>query len=126
MIQRLVLIDDDQEDLEFIHDAIKSINPLAECQLFLEACEALMYLKANVLPEIVIIDLSMPKISGIECLEQIRDDPRFAGLFVVVYSSAMPPEEVINTIIRLGGVVIQKPSNLHDLNKVIAGLMNRS
>ena len=124
-MQRVVLIDDDLEDLELIEEAIKIVNPSAECIPFFDACEALEYLMSHDLPDVVIIDLNMPNISGVECMEQLRNHPKFATLVLVVNSSALPANEIMETIVALGGVFLQKPSTLHELNDVIHGIMNR-
>jgi CheY-like chemotaxis protein len=126
MVKRLVLIDDDHEDLEIIEEAILVVNPLADVRKFVDACEALAYLRLHDLPDVILIDLNMPKLSGIECLKQLREEPKFNSIYIVVHSSALPPKEMIDTIVKFRGVMLKKPATISDLNNAIHNVLNRS
>jgi CheY-like chemotaxis protein len=92
--------------------------------MFLDPCEAVAALRSrSFIPELVIIDLTMPNLSGLECLNQLREVDYSSAVKFVLYSSAMPPKELLDCLATLGAVVFQKPSSIKELSAIISGLM---
>jgi CheY-like chemotaxis protein len=81
-----VLVVDDEED---IRDTLRDVVEMAGCSAMLAAngAEALK-LMAQHRPCLIILDLTMPVMTGIEMLEAMRQEPAFAGLPVVISTSA--------------------------------------
>jgi two-component system, response regulator len=102
-IVTILMVDDDQDDCLLVKDAFQE-NHLS-CDLrFVEDCDDLMdYLfhrnkyadpELSPRPDLLLLDLSLPKDSGYEILEQLKSDPSFRGIPVVVLSTAGQPEDV--------------------------------
>jgi len=76
--------------------------------------EALHCIEKNI-PDLILLDLLMPKISGFEFLEQLREDERTKDTPVIVIS-ALSDEENINRTLRLGALdFIIKPVDIQYL-----------
>ena len=69
---------------------------------------------ANPLPCVALVDLMMPILDGWQFLERVREDPRFAGLEVVVITAATEPQ------IPVGPVVLRKPFSVDALLAAVA------
>lgn len=103
---RLVHIEDGEEALDFIFGTGKYIGN--KDRIF------------N--PKLILLDLKLPKVNGIEILEKIRSDPRTKKIPVVVLTSS-DQEPDINKCYELGAnSYIVKPVNFQDFAKVIADL----
>ena len=91
------------------------------------------YLSDNIarLPDILFLDLSMPRKTGFECLAEIKEDEKLKDLSVIMlstsYSRDMNFEQgLINTLSKMGSdEFIRKPSNYDQLKQLIHQSLNR-
>ncbi|NUY80455.1 response regulator [Flavobacterium sp. MAH-1] len=87
-IQVILHIDDDPEDCELFQEALKAVSD-AEYHAIHDAFKALTILKSgSILPEIIFLDLNMPRMDGREFLEAIQDDERLKKIPVIVLSTS--------------------------------------
>lgn len=119
----LLLADDDQDDCLLFTEAIEELEISTELQIVNDGDELMNELSKNSIPSILFLDLNMPKKNGFECLKEIRQNPKFEQLPVIVISTSFD----INIIDQLkdGGAqhYICKPNNFDKLKAVIsAGL----
>ena len=101
----ILLIDDDTEDQEVFIDAIQEVDPLILCRCANDAEEALKQLSEEIIirPDILFIDLNMPKINGKQLLKEIKKSDHLKGIPVVMYSTFFGPQD-IEEITSLGAV----------------------
>lgn len=85
--QHILVIDDDPEDIEIFSEAINSFNqniiitPSTDALLALEDLK-----KAENLPDIIFLDLQMPRLTGKDFLEKLNEDSTLQNIPVVVLS----------------------------------------
>lgn len=105
----MLIVEDDPDDVYFIRDACRQALPGVDVEIH-DNGEALLRrlgllpprpgngdqptLEEDGLPDMVILDLNMPRVSGFEALRRIRSAPHLAGLPVMVYSTSSRPEDV--------------------------------
>ena len=84
-----LLADDDEDDRQFFLEALRSIDPAIECIIAKNGKEALALLQNDffAVPDYVFLDLNMPLMNGLKCLEEIKRIPSLADLPVVLYST---------------------------------------
>jgi CheY-like chemotaxis protein len=84
-----LLADDDEDDQQFFLEALQSIDPEIQCITARNGKEALTLLQNDffALPDFVFLDLNMPLMNGMKCLEEIKKIPALAELPVVLYST---------------------------------------
>lgn len=125
-----VLVADDNEDHVFlIVRALRSEEGVVlEVETAKDGEEALDHLygrgrfEGRPRPNLVLLDLKMPKVSGLEVLQQIKGDPEMRDIPIVVLSSSERPED-ISSAYRLGGnSYVTKPSNLAGLRAGVRGI----
>jgi DNA-binding NtrC family response regulator len=118
---KLLAIDDDPENLEIIRIALErdgleiltAHDPEDGYEIFL-----------RVRPKIVLLDLVMPKVNGIEMLERIvRVDP---GVEVILITGHYTPESAVEAIQKGATDYLTKPLNIEKLRERIANLVNEA
>ena len=117
----VILADDDEDDRLFFTDAFEEIKISTKVETYKNGAELMNYLNADdaVLPEILFLDLNMPKKNGIECLHEIKANPKFENMAVAIYSTSSSEEHIEETFVSGANVYIKKPSDFNTLKKVL-------
>lgn len=85
--QHILVIDDDPEDIEIFSEAVNSFNENITITSSTDASLALEGLKkATQLPDIIFLDLQMPRLTGKDFLQKINEDTTLQNIPVVVLS----------------------------------------
>jgi two-component system response regulator len=117
ILKRILLVDDSPRDTELALDALAQHNLANEVVALRDGAEALDYLyrrgqfadRAAGNPAVVMLDLKMPKVDGIEVLRQIKGDPQLKMIPVVVLTSSREEQDLV-TSYQLGvNAYIVKP-----------------
>ena len=123
----ILLADDDNDDRAFFNNALKEL-PLSTHLTTVNDGEQLMnYLSKNSekLPDILFLDLNMPRKNGFECLCEIRENKNLDGISVVILSTSFPQDKnyelgMISNLFNLGArVFIRKPGDFEHLKQTI-------
>ena len=104
-LKRILLAEDNDRDVELTLAALDEHNLANEVVVARDGAEALDYLygrgkfagHANGLPVVVLLDLKMPKVDGLEVLRQIRADPQFKRVPVVMVTSSREEQDLIRS-----------------------------
>ncbi len=119
----ILLIEDNQEDAELTIRALKKYN-LANNLLHLqdgeEALNFLFSSNINTIPKIILLDIKMPKVDGIEVLRKIKSDPYRKIIPVVVLTSSKEERDIIESY-KLGvNAYIVKPVEFDKFVKAVS------
>ena len=125
MSKRILIIDDDPDDIEFFIEALRSIDGSFECEQATNGEEGLLNLRTSAAsPEYIFLDLNMPRLNGKEFLSEIKKDGRLSAIPVIMYSTS-GIESDIRESLRLGAKdFIVKPTRLKDLSDRIEAVMS--
>jgi CheY-like chemotaxis protein len=109
-------VDDDPDDIEIFIDALKTTNGSIYCETARDGEEALTLLHAAVIrPDLIFVDINMPKVNGLEFLRALRSDMRFAKIPAIIYSTGFYDLDKVDRE-KLGVLkVIKKHSNYRKL-----------
>ena len=116
-LKRILLVDDSPRDTELALNALAQNNLANEVVALRDGAEALDYLHRRGLfadrtgdqPAVVLLDLKMPKVDGIEVLRQMKSDPQLKMIPVVVLTSSREEQDLV-TSYQLGvNAYIVKP-----------------
>ena len=117
----ILLADDDVDDCQFFKEALETMPVLAELTAVHDG-EQLMYLlthETKKLPDILFLDLNMPRKNGFECLTEIKQNKKLKDLPVVIFSTSFE-QEVVNLLYDNGAhFFIRKPSEFASFKKII-------
>ncbi len=87
---RTLLIEDDPNERELLAGFLSMSG--IECETAADGQDALDYLSSHELPDCILLDMGLPRLSGPQMLDLIRREPRFRGLKVFVVSGACPAD----------------------------------
>jgi CheY-like chemotaxis protein len=117
----ILLADDDTDDCSFFKEAVEEL--LLSTQLTaVNDGEQLMQLltnETNELPDVLFLDLNMPRKNGFECLSEIKGNQKLRQLPVIIFSTSFE-QEVVNLLYKNGAqYFIRKPSEFSQFKKII-------
>jgi CheY-like chemotaxis protein len=125
-----LLVEDDARDVELTLEALEESNLANEVDVTRDGLEALDYLyrrgrfadRNQEAPAVVLLDLKMPKVSGIEVLRKIKSDESLKMIPVVVLSSSAEERDVIESY-KLGvNAYVVKPVDIQQFLEAIRKL----
>lgn len=92
----IYIIDDDADDQEFLIEVLKDIDPSSQIFTAMNGQEGRKKLDAHIIPfpSIIFLDLNMPKISGKQFLSELKDDPNFRFIPVVIYTTSSQQRDI--------------------------------
>lgn len=104
-LKRILLAEDNERDVELTLAALDEHNLANEVIVARDGAEALDYLyvrgkfagHANGLPVVVLLDLKMPKVDGLEVLRQMRSDPELKYVPVVMVTSSREEQDLVHS-----------------------------
>lgn len=105
LLRSILLVDDSPRDTELALEALAQHNLANEVVALRDGVEALDYLyqrgqftdRAGGQPAVVLLDIKMPKVDGIEVLRQIKSDPQLKLIPVVVLTSSREEQDLVNS-----------------------------
>lgn len=128
----IMLVEDDSDHVALILRSLRRQGMLDEVLVMLDGEEALDFLFAegafvgrdcSAMPAVVLLDLKLPKVSGLQVLERLRHDERTRKIPVVVLTSS-DGEEDIRESYRLGAnSFVQKPVDFREFLETIRQLI---
>ncbi len=129
-LKSILLAEDNPNDVELILAALKENNLANEVVVARDGAEALDYLycrgkfqmRAKGHPVVILLDLKMPKVDGLEVLKKLKEDENMKVLPVVMLTSSREEKDLI-TSYRLGvNAYVVKPVNFSEFVKAVKDL----
>ncbi len=118
----ILLADDDMDDCMFFREALEAL-PFSTSSTFVNDGEELMhFLTKNLkkLPEVLFLDLNMPRKSGFQCLTEIKTNDRLDRIPVVIISTSYD-RSVADALYQIGAsYYIKKPIGFSQLQELIS------
>jgi two-component system, chemotaxis family, response regulator Rcp1 len=115
----ILLVEDNPSDVRLIEEALKTTEMQCVLETAVDGEEALIRLfseETDLLPpDLIILDLNLPRRSGHDVLALIKDDPKTRRIPVIVLSSSGLAEDVQKAYGEHANCYIQKPQNIDDL-----------
>jgi len=124
---RVVIADDDEDDREFFIDAVKVVAPNIKVDEVENGCSLIEKLeKAKELPDLIFLDLNMPVLHGLECLEKIRSHKKLKDIPVIIYSTSMYKGDIDSTYKAGADCYVGKPTTMSDMRKILNTLLQKN
>ena len=127
---RILLVEDDTKDVELTMTALEEYNLANEVVVAPDGEEALDYLhcrgkykdRSSENPAVLLLDLKLPKVDGLEVLKEIKSDAKLKMIPVVVLTSSKEEKDMVASY-RLGvNAYVVKPVDFHEFVNAIKEL----
>lgn len=131
MHRKLLLVEDDAQDLRLTLRALKRINVVNEVDVVNDGAAALDYLfcRGNHAerdrsdgPAVVLLDIRLPKLSGLEVLEQMRSDEHTRKIPVVMLTSSDEERDILLSYDLGANSYVRKPLDPGEFTEAVAQL----
>ena len=129
--KHILLVEDNPDDVKLTLRALKKNNILNKVVVVEDGVEALDYLHGtgrfagrdlSVMPQLVLLDLKMPKLDGLEVLQRIREDERTRILPVVVLTTSSEDRDRIESYKLGANSYIRKPVDFNQFLEAVQQL----
>ena len=125
--KRIVLAEDNANDVELTLTALRENHVVNEVIVVRDGAEVLDYLyrrngyadRPPGNPALVLLDLKMPKLDGIEVLRQIKSDPAMRSVPVVVLTSSREERDLVRTYDLGVNAYVVKPVDFHEFVEAV-------
>ena len=112
----LLFIDDDEDDLSFFYQAVKEIDRSIHCFLHKDSQSAMQLLEQDLAlcPDLIFLDLNMPKMSGRHCLSMIKTMARHKNTPVIICTTSSLEKDMEDTWALGAACYLTKPPTVPD------------
>jgi len=121
----ILVVDDDDADALMIEEALEGSNPHSAVRRVTDGREALDYLRrvgkfadAN-RPDLILLDLNMPRMDGRETLEAIKTDEQLKAIPVVILTTSGAAPDIVSSYQHRANAYVTKPFGLDDFESTV-------
>lgn len=121
----ITLADDDEDDRLFFTEAFSELKINTRVNTVNDGVELMDFLnnEESVLPNVLFLDLNMPRKNGVECLLEIKQNDRFKDIAIAIYSTSSSEEHIEETFVNGANIYIKKPNDFNTLKKVLSDVV---
>ena len=121
------IVDDDIDDQDLFIEAVNEVDKSIKCMSVSNCEEALDLLKNRKInmPDMIFLDLNMPRLNGKQCLAELKKESHLAEIPVIIYSTSSEKRDIEETS-RLGAAhFLTKPNKFEELCKAISFVVSK-
>jgi CheY-like chemotaxis protein len=127
---RILLVEDDPNDVELTLSALTESHLANEVVVARDGEEALDYLfrrgtyasRGEANPAVMLLDLKLPKVDGLEVLERVKADPHLRAIPVVVLTSSREEQDLVRSYHLGTNAYVVKPVDFHEFVEAVREL----
>lgn len=124
---RILLVEDNPGDLELAIDALEGSDLVLDVSSAIDGADALAHLRRLVaageaLPDLIVLDLNLPKVDGRGVLAAIRSTPELRNLPVIVLSSSEAARDVLESYAAGANCYVTKPVDLANFQNAVRSI----
>lgn len=127
-LKHILLVEDNRGDIRLIQEALKSASVSCEVAVARDGMEAMTYLRQDgeyreaIRPDLILLDLNLPKKDGREVLAEIKADPILQHIPIIVLTTSRNEEDIFKSYDLHVNCYISKSRNLAQLFKIVRGI----
>lgn len=129
--KKILLVEDSPDDQELIRMALEEEHIANEIVSVFDGAQALAYLfgtgdyagrDVSDTPLVILLDIKLPKINGLEVLQQLRADPRTSFVPVVILTSSNEEQDILTSYKNRVNSYVRKPVDFKQFTEVVKQL----
>jgi len=124
----ILLVEDNAGDVRLTREALRDAKVRNNLSVAGDGVEAMAFLRregphgAAPKPDLILLDLNLPKRSGREVLEDIKQDPRLAHIPVVILTTSQAERDIVESYRLRANAYVSKPVDLDQFLKVVGSI----
>jgi DNA-binding response OmpR family regulator len=111
----IFIAEDDNDDFQLLTEAIETVLPKFTTNLSKDGKAFMKSLDKEAKPDLIFLDLNIPKKNGIDCLIELRQQKRLASVPVIIYSTSSDVEDIDQCYLNGCTLYLVKPTSFHEL-----------
>ncbi len=125
---QVLLVEDSPGDLRLTQEAFRDVNPFVELHLANDGVEAMAFLKKEgryfdaPRPDLILLDLNLPKVDGREVLAYIKDDPGLKTIPTVILTSSEAESDVVKSYQLQANCYLSKPMHFEAFHNLVKSI----
>jgi CheY-like chemotaxis protein len=124
----ILLIEDNEGDIVLTVEALKTTKIVNNLKVIKDGEKALAYLreegefKGRPVPDLILLDLNLPKIDGRELLHIIKNDDKIQFVPVVILTTSKSEEDILKSYLEHANCYITKPLDMEQFIKIVQSI----
>lgn len=121
----ILIVEDNPGDVRLAREALKEVGQAYLVCVTTDGAEALAYLRRRgkhadaLLPDLILLDLNVPRKDGRELLEEIKSDPNLRRIPVIIFTSSSAAQDILKAYELRANCYITKPTDLAEFFRAI-------
>ncbi|MCT2407087.1 response regulator [Chryseobacterium antibioticum] len=124
----VIAVDNDEGNILFFKNIFKDLKIGVKSQCFPDGGNLMQYLTSDgaIIPEVVFIKYDIPGKNCMECLGEIKADPRLSNIIIVVYMDQISENEIEDIFVNGANIFMRKPDSYEGLKKSLTEIITIS
>jgi CheY-like chemotaxis protein len=124
----ILLVEDNQGDARLLREVLSEINKDVRLHVATDGLEAMAFLRYQGTyldaprPDLILLDLHMPKMDGLEVLARVKTDPWFATIPIIVLTSSLSETDIVQSYKLMANCYLTKPRELKEFENLVKSL----
>jgi CheY-like chemotaxis protein len=121
----ILLVEDDPADVQLVKEALQEGQVPYQVSVVNDGVQAMAYLRGEdpygqaILPDLILLDLKMPRMSGLEVLAEIKRDDLMRSIPVIVLTTSDAPDDILKAYALQASMYITKPEDLEEFDRIM-------
>jgi CheY-like chemotaxis protein len=121
----ILLVEDDPADIHMVEEGLREAAVPNNLNVVRDGVEALAYLRGEgpygsaLVPDLILLDLKMPKKGGLEVLAEVKADSILRRIPVIVLTTSDAPDDILRAYDLQASLYVTKPENLDEFDRVM-------
>ncbi len=126
----ILLVEDNQSYVSLIMEALEESQVLTNMNFMMDGAEAMAFLRRESKyaraprPDLIVLDLNIPKIKGLKVLEEIKNDPVLKRIPVVIFTVSSAEQDILRSYNLHANCYVIKPRELEKFIEVVKSTLN--
>lgn len=123
-ITNILIAEDDKDDFEIFESAVQEVCPEVSLTVAGNGVEVLRQLSNAPFPDAIFLDINMPLMGGVSCLQSIRKNPRYNKIPVIMLSTGTDSSEIAYCLSHGANFYFCKPITYQGVKDIVQDLCN--
>ena len=121
---RILLVEDNPADISLTKEALNRNEIVNEIYVVHNGVEALNFLEKKHRPDLIFLDLNLPKMTGLEVLKEIKEHEKFKRIPVIILTISNNEEDLIKAYDLHANCYVNKPLEINEFYTIMSSIVD--